>query len=172
MPEPTPRRSSIAVNRRGCAVYLAYDRTDTLLYVGISSDPSVRMAGHQARSEWWPLAYRIDTEQYDTRSEALAREAALIRQRRPPFNTQHNPEPRRAPRECVYAAYGCGNLASCTGYCDECWTDGFADLHPGNPDVRVAWKLMRRATNGRIRELPEDFDEQVALYLKRRPALR
>ena len=73
------------------SVYLYYDVVGLLLYVGITSRRTGRQAEHNADKTWWPYVVRQEIEHYGTRSEALSRESSLIAERRPPFNTQHNP---------------------------------------------------------------------------------
>lgn len=73
------------------SVYLYYDKLGVLLYVGITKRGPVRNDEHTAK-EWWPFVARQEIEHHDSRDVALARETMLIRQNRPPFNKQQNPE--------------------------------------------------------------------------------
>lgn len=72
------------------SVYLYYDKHDLLIYVGITHRGIVRNQEHSSKP-WWPYVTRQDVEHFDSRPAAEARERELIRQFRPPFNTQHNP---------------------------------------------------------------------------------
>lgn len=74
------------------SVYRYYDRAGLLLYVGITSRGTRRQAEHNADKEWWPFVTSQDVEHYPARAEAAAREKALIREFRPPFNKLHNPD--------------------------------------------------------------------------------
>ena len=85
------------------SIYRYYDRVDTLLYVGITSQRSARNQQHNADKAWWPYVVRQDVEHFGTRAEALAREKSLIQARRPPFNIQHNPD--RGELGPAYVAY-------------------------------------------------------------------
>lgn len=68
------------------SVYLAYGKNDELLYVGITGVRTRRFSQHRLASEWWDRAERLELEHYPTRSQALAREADLIVEHKPPFN--------------------------------------------------------------------------------------
>jgi hypothetical protein len=72
------------------SVYRYYDRFGALIYVGITSRGAARNAQHNNGAPWWPYVVRQSVEHYDDRPVAGAREKALIRQYRPPFNKQHN----------------------------------------------------------------------------------
>ncbi len=68
------------------ALYRHFDRWDTLLYVGISSDITYRIYQHEREASWANLITRIDVEHFDTREQALAAEAVAIRQEQPVYN--------------------------------------------------------------------------------------
>ena len=106
------------------SVYLYYDRLGVLLYVGITKRGSRRQQEHNERAEWWPFVAKQEIEHYDTRDVATARETMLIRERRPPFNQQQNPDHPKlraayltlfAPRSRVHREIvaRCGHCASC-----------------------------------------------------------
>lgn len=88
------------------SVYRYYDAGNVLLYVGITSRRTSRQAEHNADKEWWPFVRRQSVDHFPTRQEASAREKTLIRQYRPPFNKQHNPD-----HESMRALYLASTLA-------------------------------------------------------------
>lgn len=77
------------------ALYRFFDGEDTLLYVGISANPGVRLLQHR---EDKPLrrVRVIELEWFDTAGAAKAAERKAIAYERPLWNVQH----RRKPREC------------------------------------------------------------------------
>ena len=78
------------------SVYLYYDASDILIYVGITSRGIKRNVEHNTTKDWWRFVARQEVEHFDTRHEALAREKALIATHSPPFNTHHNPDSAKA----------------------------------------------------------------------------
>lgn len=74
------------------SVYLYFDKSDILIYVGITGRGMSRQREHNRDKEWWSLTVRQEIEHYLSRSEALARERSLIETHCPPFNTVHNAE--------------------------------------------------------------------------------
>lgn len=85
------------------SVYRYYDRFDVLIYVGITSRRTSRQREHNLDKYWWRYVDHQTVEHYDTRPEALLREASLIHEFRPPFNTQHNPDSERGAQ--IYVAF-------------------------------------------------------------------
>ncbi|MEU6098944.1 GIY-YIG nuclease family protein [Streptomyces sp. NPDC047079] len=75
-----------------CTVYQYFGTGGHLLYVGITERGVKRAHEHAGSKAWWKLATGCTLEHFDTREEALEREAYLIRTYRPPYNQQHNPE--------------------------------------------------------------------------------
>jgi len=70
-------------------VYRAYCQCGDLLYVGLTNDLTLRLAGHHRdRSPWLTKAIRIDWEVYPTRADAARAERRQIRTLHPLFNTQ------------------------------------------------------------------------------------
>jgi predicted GIY-YIG superfamily endonuclease len=90
------------LENRPHVLYRLSDRTDVLLYVGITADFTQRMAAHERERAWWPQVDRAATriEYYDCRSAALDAEREAIKAENPLHNDQHNqrvevPEPSR-----------------------------------------------------------------------------
>jgi predicted GIY-YIG superfamily endonuclease len=73
------------------ALYRLYDSTGALLYVGITTDPKARFTQHSIYKGWWPTVARTTVAWLEvTRQEALAIEAATIRDEEPIHNGKHN----------------------------------------------------------------------------------
>jgi predicted GIY-YIG superfamily endonuclease len=72
------------------ALYRFYDRTDVLLYVGITMDLGSRMKQHKRDKPWWAGVANITVEHFPTRDEALAAEKRAIKEEGPLYNDQHN----------------------------------------------------------------------------------
>ncbi|MEU9310896.1 GIY-YIG nuclease family protein [Streptomyces sp. NPDC048256] len=72
------------------ALYRLFDKTGSLLYVGISLSPAQRWVHHSEHKAWWPQVARIEFDWCASRDEALRIEAEAIRAERPRHNVQHN----------------------------------------------------------------------------------
>lgn len=72
------------------SVYQYFDSIGRLLYVGVTARNIRRSREHAETKVWWPLATGSVIEHFDTRTEALERERALIEHFSPPYNTVHN----------------------------------------------------------------------------------
>lgn len=72
------------------ALYRLYGADDGLLYVGITTEPKVRMKAHAADKSWWPEVATREFEWFDTRAEAAKAEIDAIRAERPVHNHTHN----------------------------------------------------------------------------------
>lgn len=72
------------------ALYRFFDRTDVLLYVGITADLPTRLKNHRREKPWWVHVHHITVDQFDTRQDALDAEAEAIRTEGPLHNDQHN----------------------------------------------------------------------------------
>lgn len=71
-------------------VYEALDAAGETLYVGCSGNVSVRLAQHSSTgSAWVPLAAHVVEHGPWERAEALAREAEMIFEKQPRFNSAH-----------------------------------------------------------------------------------
>ena len=69
-----PRRvsvASLAINNQPHALYRFFDRTDVLLYVGITANLPTRMKNHSKGKPWWTQIHNITIEHFDTRQDAL-----------------------------------------------------------------------------------------------------
>lgn len=74
-------------------VYQHVDRDGAVLYVGCSSNLDKRARQHATGSAWWPQVAAVETvRQFDERADALACEADLIDEGRPPNNIVGNVE--------------------------------------------------------------------------------
>lgn len=82
--------AALALSAKPHALYRFYDRTDALLYVGITVDLPARIKNHSRKKSWWRDVHHIAVEQHDTRQEALDAEAEAIREEGPLHNDQHN----------------------------------------------------------------------------------
>lgn len=71
------------------ALYRLRDAESRLLYAGISSKPPRRWVQHAADKKWWPEVAAISVEWFDSRTEALAIEAHVIRLEQPVHNVTH-----------------------------------------------------------------------------------
>lgn len=73
-------------------LYRFYDRTNVLLYVGITVNLGERMKQHAADKDWWPRVDRSATriEYLDSRRAALDAEREAIKVEKPLHNDQHN----------------------------------------------------------------------------------
>jgi DNA-binding transcriptional regulator YhcF (GntR family) len=68
------------------ALYRLYDAERSLLYVGITGQPSPRFAQHSADKPWWPQVEHREVEWFDTRSLAAEAEVAAILNESPAHN--------------------------------------------------------------------------------------
>jgi len=107
-----------SLNTRPHALYRFYDRTDVLLYVGITADLPKRMKNHQKEKPWWLQISTIKIEPYETRSEVFEAEAEAIRTENPLYNSTHNTfvamapvSPEQAVAEYAKAIMGRLNLS-------------------------------------------------------------
>lgn len=82
--------ASVALGNRPHALYRFFDRTDVLLYVGITMDLGARLKKHRRDKPWWLDIDHITIEHFSSRAEALAAEAEAIRMEGPLHNDQHN----------------------------------------------------------------------------------
>lgn len=78
------------LNGRPHALYRFFDRSDVLLYVGITIDIGARFKKHQAEKPWWIEVEHIGIEQHATRREALDAESRAILTEQPLYNVAQN----------------------------------------------------------------------------------
>lgn len=71
---------------RPTAVYRFYNAHKQLLYVGITSNLGARFGHHQRNAAWWLQQDTVRIAWRDTRAEAVAEEAAAIREEGPLYN--------------------------------------------------------------------------------------
>lgn len=76
----------------GTSVYTYFDEHGVLLYVGITKRRTQRQTEHNGSKAWWKYVVRQEVDHYPTRERAARVEKALIKEFRPPFNIQHNPD--------------------------------------------------------------------------------
>lgn len=68
------------------AVYRLYDKGGSLLYVGISNQPSVRWQQHANEKPWWPDVSRKEVAWYGDRPLAAIEEMRAVVQESPRYN--------------------------------------------------------------------------------------
>jgi predicted GIY-YIG superfamily endonuclease len=88
-----PKLVSTALVRlptRPHVLYRFFDRTDALLYIGITMDFEKRMAAHRKTKRWWPAVSSITLEHLDNRYDALAAETDAIKTEKPLYNEAQN----------------------------------------------------------------------------------
>lgn len=78
------------LNEQPHALYRFYDRSQVLLYVGITVSLPTRLTSHRTKKPWWTLIHHVDVEHFATRDEALAAERTAIRAEKPLYNIVHN----------------------------------------------------------------------------------
>lgn len=91
------------------ALYRFFDTDDQLLYVGISSNPSIRFRDHGRSKDWWSEVASITLEHWPSRQAALDAEKQAIISERPRWNAAHNGRFQRTTQEavCRKAVGGC-----------------------------------------------------------------
>lgn len=78
------------LNGRPHALYRFFDRSDVLLYVGITVDIGARFKKHRGEKPWWDQVDHIGIEHFATRKEAEAAEKKAIQEKQPLHNVIHN----------------------------------------------------------------------------------
>jgi excisionase family DNA binding protein len=69
-----------------CFLYRHYAQDGALLYVGISSQPTVRLEVHRSASPWFEQITTVKIEKFPNRKAALAAEHRAIRDEKPRHN--------------------------------------------------------------------------------------
>lgn len=87
---------SVAKDATPTSVYLYFDETDVLIYVGVTSRGVRRQREHNSDKEWWRWVARQEVKHFDNRPDALVEEKRLIVKHLPPFNVAHNPTHERS----------------------------------------------------------------------------
>jgi predicted GIY-YIG superfamily endonuclease len=116
MQTKTPALRYIQMEREPCQLYRLYGDDGKLLYIGIARNAKRRIYQHRGNGTWGHMIVRSEVEDYSTRKEALAKEEALIRAERPPYNkaftgrrgqtfenSVRRPKKDRLPEFCIYA---------------------------------------------------------------------
>lgn len=148
------------------SVYQYFDARGVILYAGITAQGPGRQNQHNKTAEWWDFVASQAVEHYDTREVAQARETMLIRQHRPPFNRQQNPDHPKlrgayltlfAPRVQAEVA-PLHECVACVGDDEPCeWPDReFLSLYGcGDPSCDVCHSRWHGFTMG----IPEGYEE-------------
>ena len=90
------------------ALYRMYDFNETLMYVGITFDPSRRFPKHMHTKTWWDLVSDIHIERFPTRRDALTAEAVAIENEEPVFNlARPNAQTKDGVQICVATCHYC-----------------------------------------------------------------
>ncbi|TYB69785.1 GIY-YIG nuclease family protein [Nonomuraea sp. PA05] len=85
-------------------LYRFFDDEGTLLYIGITEAPLVRLDGHAAVQPWWHLVASAKYEHFPTREIAREAEVQAIRAEGPAFNVADNGDPRLSERLAAWDA--------------------------------------------------------------------
>jgi hypothetical protein len=80
-------------------IYRFYDATGRLLYVGISSRPGTRLAGHRRTSAWFPQASYVVINKCENWHAADLAETKAIKEENPLYNVACQGPRRREARE-------------------------------------------------------------------------
>lgn len=79
-------------------VYRITDKDGSLLYVGCSYAPLMRVQEHCQRKSWGPAIHNITVEWFDTPEEAIAAETLAIQTEAPIWNVHRKPDGRKRAR--------------------------------------------------------------------------
>jgi predicted GIY-YIG superfamily endonuclease len=141
------------------ALYRFYDRTDVLLYVGITMNLPTRMFKHKGTKPWWTSIADIQVEHFATRGEALTAERKAIREERPLYNEQHN-------RFVDVQASDPGRLYAACEDCGALLADDDGVLHINQLELREredAYRQYERRQDARGSWAPVDFGDLLSL---------
>ena len=72
------------------ALYRHYDKSERLLYVGVTRDPARRFAVHCVSKDWAHDVVTIRLEWFQSKTDAFDAERVAIASERPVYNFQHN----------------------------------------------------------------------------------
>jgi predicted GIY-YIG superfamily endonuclease len=119
-------------------LYRFYDDEDSLLYVGITTNPGRRFEKHDYEKSWWGSVARIDVEHFADRESLLAAERAAVKNEKPVHNIRMADRPLALIWRCSVCdkevADGDGWLAA--------RYDEFGEVR----DARKAWEQRIEAT--------------------------
>lgn len=76
---------------RQAVLYRFFGTGMELLYVGVSTNPSVRWVAHRREAPWWRRIRFLHTTVLPTTSDALGAERAAIHAESPEFNKRSRP---------------------------------------------------------------------------------
>lgn len=77
------------VDARAHILYRMYDRTDQLLYIGITVDARARWEAHAEEKTWWPDVATIRLEHFADRESVERAERRAIQNEHPRYNVVH-----------------------------------------------------------------------------------
>jgi predicted GIY-YIG superfamily endonuclease len=127
------------------AVYRFFSAGNSLLYIGITMDPSKRWKRHASDKEWWHEVDHVKIEKQPSREAALAAETTAIRLENPRYNIQH------AVPQVVHAD-------STAPFRCECGAPGtamyvlYGEIAAHRAAMK-AWEVSTAAAEGRVRIL-------------------
>lgn len=78
-------------------LYRMFDKSNVLLYVGITNNPKGRFTAHSKSQPWWSEVSTISVHTLGSRSELEAAERAAIRAEHPRYNIALRPSQWNAP---------------------------------------------------------------------------
>jgi predicted GIY-YIG superfamily endonuclease len=84
-------------------LYRCFDAAGALLYVGIADLWARRIGTHSTKTEWFDGVASVTVEHFDTRAQAMAAEAAAIRDESPAWNKPLGPKRKPVDQKCVVA---------------------------------------------------------------------
>ena len=80
------------------SLYRHFNDEGALLYVGVSKSVASRTKQHKASSHWANEISRTETQDFESREDALSAEVVAIKTENPIYNVAHNPgEPKGRP---------------------------------------------------------------------------
>jgi len=86
---------------RATSLYRLWNRSDELLYVGITHRGWRRFDEHASAKAWWPQVHHVTVAHHRSREDARAAELAAIQSERPLFNIADTVRATRAPRQVI-----------------------------------------------------------------------
>ena len=81
-------------------LYRHFDKNGTLLYVGVTANPEMRLTGHKSTAHWYGEIAMIEMEKIGVKADALAKERSIILAEKPKHNKHKTiVEPQRASQD-------------------------------------------------------------------------